>query len=144
MIKTTGRAGPLVFALFTLAWAPAGNAQTAEELQRLHEGDVALGVCAARVTVLINFYESLAQAGATGLADALSSLRSSEAILRSEAQRRASEDGVDTSLRVMNEQSGSLWDDISNATAQGDAAAQQAHDKLYADVRECLGVFFAG
>jgi uncharacterized membrane protein YraQ (UPF0718 family) len=59
-----------------------------------------------------------------------------------EAERRAVEDKVDTSVRVMNAESEQMWETL-NEKAGGDAEEfQKAHDELYAGVQECLSLFF--
>ena len=110
--------------------------------QTMHEGDIALGVCGARVSALLWFYEASVAQGREDLKAAVASLTESRAAIKAEAERRAVDDGVDTSVRVMNSESEKLWDDL-NKKAGGDAEEfQKAHDELYNGVQECLALFF--
>jgi len=110
--------------------------------QTMHEGDIALGVCGARVSALLWFYEASVAQGREDLKAAVASLTESREAIKSEAERRAVDDGVDTSVRVMNAESEKLWDDL-NEKAAGDAEEfQKAHDELYNGVQECLALFF--
>ena len=84
-----------------------------------HEGDVALGVCGARVSALLWFYEASVAQGRDDLKENVASLTESREIIKKEAERRATEDKVDTSVRVMNQHSEELWDDL-NKKAEGD------------------------
>ena len=110
--------------------------------QTMHEGDIALGVCGARVSALLWFYEASVAQGREDLKAAVASLTESREAIKAEAERRAVDDGVDTSVRVMNSESEKLWDDL-NKKAGGDAEEfQKAHDELYNGVQECLALFF--
>lgn len=118
------------------------SVDTDEFKQRMHEGDVALGVCGARVSALLWFYEASVAQGRDDLKENVASLTESREIIKKEAERRATEDKVDTSVRVMNKHSEELWDDL-NKKAEGDTAEfQQAHDELVKGVKECLALFF--
>ena len=124
----------------------AGAEPTDEEKeafrQTMHEGDIALGVCGARVSALMWFYEASIAQGREDLKAAVASLKESRESLKNEAERRALEDGVDTSVRVMNSESEKLWKDL-NDKADGDTAEfQKAHDELFVGVQECLALFF--
>ena len=124
----------------------AGAEPTDEEKaafrQTMHEGDIALGVCGARVSALMWFYEASIAQGREDLKAAVVSLKESRESLKNEAERRALEDGVDTSVRVMNSESEKLWKDL-NDKADGDTEEfQKAHDELFAGVQECLALFF--
>lgn len=110
--------------------------------QTMHEGDVALGVCGARVSALLWFYEASVAQGRDDLKGAVESLTSSRETIKTEAERRAVEDKVDTSVRVMNDESERMWNDL-NEKAGGDGEEfQKAHDELLAGVQECLSMFF--
>jgi len=110
--------------------------------QTMHEGDVALGVCGARVSSLLWFYEASVAQGREELKPAVASLTESREAIKAEAERRAVDDKVDTSVRVMNSESEKLWDEL-NKKAEGDPEEfQKAHDELFAGVQECLGLFF--
>jgi len=116
--------------------------QTDEFKQTMHEGDVALGVCGARVSTLLWFYEASVAQGRDDLKPAVDSLKTSRDAIKAEAERRAVEDKVDTSVRVMNAESEQMWENL-NEKAGGDAEEfQKAHDALYAGVQECLSLFF--
>jgi len=85
--------------------------------QTMHEGDIALGVCGARVSALLWFYEASVAQGRDDLKSAVES-------------------------RVMNSESEKIWDDL-NKKAGGDGEEfQKAHDELFAGVQECLALFF--
>ena len=115
---------------------------TDEFKQRMHEGDVALGVCGARVSALLWFYEASVAQGRDDLKEMVASLTESREVIKTEAERRATEDKVDTSVRVMNKHSEELWDDL-NQKAGGDTDEfQKAHDELLTGVKECLALFF--
>lgn len=110
--------------------------------QRMHEGDVALGVCGARVSALLWFYEASVAQGRDDLKGMVETLTESREVIRAEAERRAKEDKVDTTVRVMNKHSEELWDDL-NEKAEGDTEEfQKAHDELLKGVKECLALFF--
>lgn len=110
--------------------------------QTMHEGDIALGVCGARVSALLWFYEASVAQGRDDLKAAVASLTDSRAAIKAEAERRAVDDGVDTSVRVMNAESEKIWDGL-NEKAAGDVEEfQKAHDELYNGVQECLALFF--
>ena len=110
--------------------------------QRVHEGDVALGVCGARVSALLWFYEASVAQGREDLKPAVDSLKQSCEVIKAEAERRAKEDRVDTTVRVMNDHSEELWNDL-NKKAEGDPEEfQKSHDQLVTDVQECLNLFF--
>jgi len=110
--------------------------------QTMHEGDVALGVCGARVSTLLWFYEASVAQGRDDLKAATESLKESREAIKTEAERRAVEDKVDTSVRVMNAESEKMWEEL-NEKAAGDAEEfQAAHDELFAGVQECLALFF--
>ena len=116
--------------------------QSDEFKQTMHEGDVALGVCGARVSTLLWFYEASVAQGREDLQPAVDSLKTSRDAIKAEAERRAVEDKVDTSVRVMNAESEQMWETL-NEKAGGDAEEfQKAHDELYAGVQECLSLFF--
>ena len=115
---------------------------TEEFRQTMHEGDVALGVCGARVSALLWFYEASVAQGRDDLKPAVASLTESRKSIVAEAERRAVDDKVDTSVRVMNAESEKMWDAL-NDKAAGDAEEfQKAHDELFAGVQECLSLFF--
>jgi hypothetical protein len=110
--------------------------------QTMHEGDVALGVCGARVSALLWFYEASVAQGRDDLKTAVESLTQSRESIKAEAERRAVDDKVDTSVRVMNAESEKMWDAL-NEKASGDAEEfQKAHDELFSGVQECLSLFF--
>ena len=110
--------------------------------QTMHEGDIALGVCGARVSALLWFYEASVAQGREDLKSAVASLTESRDSIKAEAERRAVDDKVDTSVRVMNAESEKIWDDL-NEKAAGDAEEfQKAHDELFSGVQECLALFF--
>ncbi len=110
--------------------------------QTMHEGDIALGVCGARVSALLWFYEASVAQGRDDLKSAVESLTESREAIKAEAERRAVDDRVDTSVRVMNSESEKIWDDL-NKKAGGDGEEfQKAHDELFAGVQECLALFF--
>jgi len=114
----------------------------AEQLrQRQHEGDVALGVCGGRMTALMWFYQSSVADGREDLQPAYDALKASRTVLKEEAERRAVEDGIGTSVSVMNEQSSDLWDALIDASEKPEDF-QKAHDELFASVQECLSLFF--
>lgn len=116
--------------------------QTDEFKQTMHEGDIALGVCGARVSTLLWFYEASVAQGRDDLQPAVASLKTSRDAIKAEAERRAVDDKVDTSVRVMNSESEKMWEEL-NEKAGGDADEfQKAHDELYAGVQECLSLFF--
>lgn len=108
---------------------------------RHHEGDVALGVCGARMTTLMWFYQSSVVDGRDDLQPAYEAIKESRTVLKKEAERRAIEDGVGTSVSVMNEYSAEYWEDLVNAAEKPDTF-QKAHDDLFANVQECLTIFF--
>lgn len=110
--------------------------------QTMHEGDIALGVCGARVSALLWFYEASVAQGREDLKSAVASLTESRESIKAEAERRAVTDKVDTSVRVMNAESEKIWNDL-NEKAAGDAEEfQKAHDELFSGVQECLALFF--
>ncbi len=109
--------------------------------RRHHEGDVALGVCGARMSVLMWFYQSSVADGRDDLQSAYDAIRESRTVLKEEAERRAIEDGVGTSVSVMNEQSEKMWLELVKASEEAETF-QAAHDTLFADVQECLSIFF--
>ena len=118
------------------------DAEWAAKLKkRHHEGDVALGVCGGRLTALMWFYQSSVVDGRTDLEPAYNALKESRGILKKEAERRAVDDGIGTSVSVMNEHSTDLWDKLVDASETPDEF-QQVHDNLYTDVQECLTLFF--
>jgi len=110
---------------------------------RHHEGDVALGVCGARMTTLMWFYQSSVADGRDDLQPAYEAIKESRTVMKREAERRAIEDGVGTSVSVMNEFSAEYWEDLVNAAEKPDTF-QKAHDELFANVQECLTIFFSG
>ena len=109
--------------------------------QRHHEGDVALGVCGGRMSALMWFYEASVADGREDLQPAYDALKESRSILKKEAERRAVEDGVGTSVSVMNEHGQDLWKALIEATEEPETF-QDAHDELFASVQECLTLFF--
>jgi len=111
--------------------------------QTMHEGDIALGVCGARVSALMWFYEASIAQGRDDLKAAALSLKESREALKKEAERRAVEDGVDTSVRVMNSESEKLWNNLNEKAGGDEKEFQKAHDELFAGVQECLALFFA-
>jgi len=114
----------------------------AEKLRkRHHEGDVALGVCGARMTALMWFYQSSVADGRDDLKPAYDAIRESRTVLKTEAERRAIDDGVGTSVSVMNEHSTELWEGLVEAS-ESPETFQAAHDDLYGNVQECLSLFF--
>ncbi len=114
----------------------------AEKLRkRHHEGDVALGVCGARLTALMWFYQASVVDGRTDLEPAYEALKESREVLKKEAERRAVDDGIGTSVSVMNEHSTELWDKLVDASEKPDTF-QETHDALFTDVQECLDLFF--
>lgn len=121
----------------------AATPEDGEEFKaRMHEGDVALGVCGARVSALMWFYEASAMTGREDLKASAENLKNAREVIKAEAERRATEDGVDTSVRVMNSHSEELWKAL-NEKADGDAEAfQKTHDELAKGVQECLALFF--
>lgn len=120
----------------------AAETDSEEFKQRMHEGDVALGVCGARVSALLWFYEASMAQGRDDLKPMVESLTQSREVIKAEAERRAKDDGVDTTVRVMNQHSEELWEDL-NKKASGDTAEfQEAHDELLEGVKECLALFF--
>ena len=110
--------------------------------QTMHEGDIALGVCGARVSALLWFYEASVSQGRDDLKAAVSSLSDSRSAIKAEAERRAVDDGVDTSVRVMNSESEKIWNDLNEKAAGDEKEFQTAHDELYNGVQECLALFF--
>jgi len=120
----------------------AQDAEWAEKLRkRHHEGDVALGVCGARMTVLMWFYQASVADGRDDLEPAYDSIKESRTVLKNEAERRAIEEGVGTSVSVMNEYSTELWEELVAASEEPETF-QEAHDALFTDVQECLTLFF--
>lgn len=114
----------------------------AEKLrQRHHEGDVALGVCGARMSVLMWFYQSSVADGRDDLQPALDAITESRAVIKGEAERRAVEDGVGTSVSVMNEYSEKYWLELVQASEEPENF-QAAYDDLFNNVQECLSLFF--
>ncbi len=114
----------------------------AEKLKkRHHEGDVALGVCGGRLTALMWFYQSSVADGREDLQKSFEAIRDSREVLKSEAERRAVDDGVTTSVTVMNEHSTDLWEQLIESSEDVEGF-QEVHDKLYTDVQECLNLFF--
>ncbi len=109
--------------------------------KRHHEGDVALGVCGGRLTALMWFYQSSVADGRDDLQKSFEAIRDSREVLKTEAERRAVDDGVTTSVTVMNEHSADLWDELVE-NSENVEGFQEVHDKLYADVQECLNLFF--
>ncbi len=110
--------------------------------QTMHEGDIALGVCGARVSALLWFYEASVAQGRDDLKNAVASLTDSRASIKAEAERRAVDDGVDTSVRVMNAESEKIWNDLNEKAAGDPEDFQKAHDELFNGVQECLALFF--
>ncbi len=110
--------------------------------QTMHEGDIALGVCGARVSALMWFYEASVAQGRDDLKSAAESLKESRESLKAEAERRAVDDGVDTSVRVMNSESEKIWNDLNEKASGDEKEFQKAHDELFAGVQECLALFF--
>ena len=110
--------------------------------QTMHEGDIALGVCGARVSALLWFYEASVAQGRDDLKSAVASLTESREAIKAEAERRAVNDQVDTSVRVMNSESEKIWDDLNEKASGDEKEFQKAHDDLFAGVQECLGLFF--
>ncbi len=110
--------------------------------QTMHEGDIALGVCGARVSALLWFYEASVAQGREDLKSAVASLTETREAIKSEAERRAVNDQVDTSVRVMNSESEKIWDDLNEKAAGDEKEFQKAHDELFAGVQECLALFF--
>ncbi len=120
----------------------AQDDEWAEKLRkRHHEGDVALGVCGARMTALMWFYQASVADGRDDLQPAYDAIKESRTILKDEAERRAVEDGVGTSVSVMNEYSVELWEELITASEEPESF-QEAHDTLFANVQECLTLFF--
>lgn len=110
--------------------------------QTMHEGDIALGVCGARVSALLWFYEASVAQGRDDLKSAVASLTESRNAIKSEAERRAVDDRVDTSVRVMNSESEKIWDDLNEKAGGDEKEFQKTHDELFAGVQECLALFF--
>ena len=110
--------------------------------QTMHEGDIALGVCGARVSALMWFYEASVAQGRDDLKSAAESLKESREALKAEAERRAVDDGVDTSVRVMNSESEKIWNDLNEKAGGDEKEFQKAHDELFSGVQECLALFF--
>ncbi len=120
----------------------AQDDEWAEKLRkRHHEGDVALGVCGARMTALMWFYQASVADGRDDLEPAYEAIKESRTVLKKEAERRAVEDGVGTSVSVMNEYSTELWEELVTASEEPETF-QEAHDVLFTDVQECLTLFF--
>ncbi len=118
------------------------DAEWAAKLRkRHHEGDVALGVCGGRLTALMWFYQSSVADGRDDLEPAYNALKESRDVLKKEAERRAVDDGIGTSVSVMNEHSTDLWDKLVDASETPDEF-QAVHDSLFNDVQECLTLFF--
>lgn len=114
----------------------------AEKLKkRQHEGDVALGVCGARMTALMWFYQASVADGRDDLEPAYDAISESRGVLKKEAERRAVEDGIGTSVSVMNEYSAELWEELVNASEEPETF-QKVHDELFTNVQECLTMFF--
>lgn len=111
-------------------------------IRRHHEGDVAMGVCGGRMTALMWFYQTSVASGREELQSALDSVTSARETIKSEAERRALEDGVDTTVRVMNDQTADIWNGLIEASEKDDKAFQEAYDTLFASVEECLDLFF--
>ena len=111
-------------------------------IRRHHEGDVAMGVCGGRTTALMWFYQTSIDAGRDDLQSALESVQLARETIKSEAERRALDDGVDTTVRVMNDQTALLWNELIEASEKDDKAFQEAYDGLFAGVEECLKLFF--
>ncbi len=109
--------------------------------KRHHEGDVALGVCGARLSALMWFYQSSVADGRDDLQPAYEAVKESRTVLKDEAERRAIEDGVPTSVSVMNDHSTELWEKLVDAS-ENPETFQEAHDELYTNVQECLSIFF--
>lgn len=109
--------------------------------KRHHEGDVALGVCGARLSALMWFYQSLVADGRDDLAKSYDAIAESRGVLKTEAERRAIDDGIGTSVTVMNEHSEELWADLLESSKDSEKF-QEKHDTLYANVQECLSLFF--
>ena len=110
--------------------------------QTMHEGDIALGVCGARVSALLWFYEASVAQGRDDLKSAVASLTESREAIKAEAERRAVNDQVDTSVRVMNSESEKIWNDLNEKAGGDEKEFQKAHDELFAGVQECLALFF--
>ena len=110
--------------------------------QTMHEGDIALGVCGARVSALMWFYEASVAQGRDDLKSAAASLKESREALKAEAERRAVDDGVDTSVRVMNSESEKIWNDLNEKAGGDEKEFQKTHDELFSGVQECLALFF--
>ena len=121
--------------------AAADKAWAAKLRKFHHEGDVALGVCGARMSVLMWFYESLISSGRKELESNLEAVTESRTVLKREAERRAIDDGVDTSVSVMNKHSNELWDELVDVSDEPEEF-QVAYEELYANVQECLAMFF--
>lgn len=117
------------------------DAWAAKLRKRHHEGDVALGVCGARMTALMWFYQSSVADGRDDLKPAYDAIRESRTIVKNEAERRAVEDGIGTSVSVMNEHSAELWKALIEASEEPEAF-QETHDEIFAGVQECLSLFF--
>jgi len=114
----------------------------AEKLRRRHhEGDVALGVCGGRMTALMWFYQSSVADGREDLQPAYDAIKASRTVLKNEAERRAVDDGIGTSVSVMNEHSTELWEGLITASEKPEDF-QAAHDDLFENVQECLTMFF--
>ena len=110
--------------------------------QTMHEGDIALGVCGARVSALLWFYEASVAQGRDDLKPAIASLTETREAIKAEAERRAVNDKVDTSVRVMNSESEKIWDDLNEKAGGDEKEFQKAHDELFSGVQECLALFF--
>ena len=110
--------------------------------QTMHEGDIALGVCGARVSALLWFYEASVAQGRDDLKPAVASLTETREAIKAEAERRAVNDKVDTSARVMNSESEKIWDDLNEKAGGDEKEFQKAHDELFSGVQECLALFF--
>jgi len=109
--------------------------------KRHHEGDVALGVCGARMSALMWFYQSSVADGRDDLQPAYEAIKESRTVLKQEAERRAVEDGVGTSVSVMNSHSEKLWQGLVEASDDAEEF-QVVHDDLFTNVQECLSLFF--
>ena len=109
--------------------------------KRQHEGDVALGVCGGRMSALMWFYQSLIADGRTELEKAFDAVKESREVLKTEAERRAVDDGIATSVNVMNEHSEELWEGLLEV-ADDEEKFQTSYNELYANVQECLNLFF--
>jgi len=88
------------------------------------------------------FYQESISNGRKELEPLLKPVVDAQGLIKAEAERRATDDGVDTSVRVMNDTIEELWNDLVDSSFKDGDEFQDKYNTLVAGKDECLEIFF--